>query len=285
MKKKVELLSIITIIICLIFVINNTLLINKYIIYATKLWLYKVFPFLFTMIIINELLINNNIIYYITKTLKKRGIKVYVLLMCILSGSPTNAYIIKRLYNNKTISLTESNKLLYCTYFSNPIFLISMLSSIFNYKTAIMLIIIHYIPNIIMSFFIKIDSNNITVNETNSFNDIINKAINTSLMVLGTLSFYILLSNILINILNINGINNVLIKGIIEVTQGLNEIDSLLINNKFKVILATIFINFGGLSIHSQIKSIIADTSINYKYFLFGRLIQTLISLLLIMYF
>ena len=273
MKNKKEILSIIFIWIILFIILNNTNNLNRSIIYATKLWFFKVFPFLFPMIILNELLLSNNILYYINKLFKKNGIKYYVFIMSLLSGSPTSAYIIKELYLNKIIDVKNANKLLLFTHFSNPIFLISMLTSLFDKQTAYILILLHYLPNFIMMLFIKITplNNNIIIKKNN--NKILDKAINTSLIVLGTLCIYIALSNIIINIFNFNNLLNVFIKGIIEITQGLNEINILFINLNLKKTLALLFINFGGLSIHSQIKSIISDTSISYKYFLFGRLI------------
>ncbi len=284
MKKNNELIYILFVVIFLGYLLFNTSNLNNYVLSATKLWFYKVFPFLFIMIIINSLLINNNLIYYINKIFKKNGIKYYVLIMCMLSGSPTSAYIIKKLYNNKIIDLESANKMLMYTYFSNPIFLISMLSFLFIKKIAIILIIMHYIPNIIMCLILKIKTNSdIKKIEKESFNNILNNAINTSLIVLGTLTFYIIISNTIIDILNISSINSIILKGILEITQGLNEIPKLFINNNLKILLSSFFINFGGLSIHSQIKSIISDTSINYKYFLMGRIYQVLVTLVAVL--
>ena len=283
MKKNKEIMSIIIIIILLIYLLFNTHNINNNVIYATKLWFYKVFPFLFAMVIINELLLNNNILFYINQIFKKNGIKYYTFVMCLLSGSPTNSIIIKKLYNNKIIDLESANKMLLFTHFSNPIFLISMLNHLFDKKTAFVLILLHYIPNIIICLFIKINPlYNKILNSKTSFNNIINNAINTSLMVLGTLTVYITISNTIIDLFNIKGINSIILKGLLEMTQGLNEIPNIHLNNYIKQLLSVIFINFGGLSIHSQIKSIISDTSISYKYFLFGRLIQVMSITILI---
>ena len=276
MKNKKEILIIFLISIILFYIFKNTDSINNYIIYATKLWFFKVFPFLFPMIILNELLLSNNILYYINKIFRKNGIKYYVFIMSLLSGSPTSAYLIKELFLNKIIDLKNANKLLYFTHFSNPVFLISILTSLFDKKTAYLLIIFHYLPNFIMMFFTKIESSNNTIIKNNNYNKALDKAVNTSLMVLGTLCIYIALSNIIIDIFNISSINSIFIKGIIEITQGLNEINSLFVNIRFKKLLAIIFINFGGLSIHSQIKSIISDTPISYKCFLLGRLYSLL---------
>ncbi|MBQ4583333.1 MAG: hypothetical protein IJA94_00305 [Bacilli bacterium] len=284
MKKKQDILIITTIILIIAYVFVNNQEITTIIKNSALLWFNKVFPSLLPMFILNDLLLSYNLDYYICKLLKNSGLKFYVIIMSLLSGSPSSALIIKRLYENEIIDEKNASKLLSFTYFSSPIFLITMLSSLFTNKTIIIkIILIHYLSNIIISLFYKIKINKTIIYRHpssfgNNFTQAINKAMNTLIMILGTLIFYIIISYIIENVLNLNSINNSIVKGLLEVTQGLNFLNELFINNKLKAILATIFINFGGFSIHSQIKSIIADTSINYKYFLKGRLVQTLIS-------
>ena len=60
-------------------------------------------------------------------------------------------------------------------------------------------------------------------------------------------------------------------------TQGLNTLINY--NSYFKELLAILFISFGGLSIHTQVKCILDEENISYKYFLKGRIMQTLIAL------
>ena len=60
---------------------------------------------------------------------------------------------------------------------------------------------------------------------------------------------------------------------------------NLTILNEIKEIIAVIIISFGGLSINTQIKAILEDTDLNYKYFFNGRLMQALISFILIIIF
>ena len=71
----------------------------------------------------------------------------------LLSGTPTSAYIITNLYKNNKISKNNAHITLLFTYFSNPLFLYSMLNSIFksNFIT-IKLMLIHYLSNIIIYF-------------------------------------------------------------------------------------------------------------------------------------
>ena len=109
---------------------------------------------------------------------------------------------------------------------------------------------------------------------------IIKETIDTLLMILGTLIVF----NIIINILPIN---NLLIKSIIngtlEITTALNNINFLNINTNFKILLSIIYLSFGGISIHTQIKSIFSDT--NYKLFLKNKFLSILISISLLLLF
>ena len=73
-----------------------------------------------------------------------------------------------------------------------------------------------------------------------------------------------------------------IIAGILEISQGLNSLININLTSKIKEILAILFISFGGLSIHLQIKGIISDTKISYQKFLKMRILQTLISCLII---
>ena len=104
-------------------------------------------------------------------------------------------------------------------------------------------------------------------------------------MILGTISFYMLLTFIITSLLPNNCLIKTIISGFLEITNGLNTMTSLNILNKIKEIIASAIISFGGLSIHTQIKAILEDTNMNYSYFLKGRIMQSIISVILIMIF
>ena len=268
----------------LYFSLLNNKIINESIISSITLWVTKVFPALFPMILLNNILIDYNLPYYITKLVKKKGLKYYVMILSLFSGSPSNAIIIKELYQNNSISMEDSNKLLTYTFFSNPIFLTTMLSLIFDMKTTYKLIIISYLSNYIVSFIFKTKSNNLRSikNKDYSISNSITKTMTTLIMVLGTITFYILISTFVISLLDLNNINSLFIKGFLELTQGLNYLKEINISLFLKELIALIFISFGGLSIHTQIKSILSDTNLSYKYFLYGRLLCMIISLAII---
>ncbi len=276
----------------LFFLIKDNIVIVNNIVNTTNLFFNKVFPSLFPLIIVNDILISYNLPYYICKLLKTNNISLYVFIMSLISGTPSNAVIISKLVDNKTINNDYASKLLSFTYFSSPLFLITMLYSIFNnYSIVTKIILIHYISNIIIYFiFYKKYNNNIKyiVNDKTLSSNIlcaIKNSINTMLIIFATIIFFAIISTMITNIININPLINALINGIFEITRGLNSINILNISVKLKEIISLIIISFGGLSIHMQVLSIINDYKIKYKYFFIGRILQVIISIILIIIF
>ena len=161
------------------------------------------------------------------------------------------------------------------TYFANPLFLYTMLNSIFNsFNVTIKLMIIHYLSNIIIYLIFKkkiLYTPTVTNNTKFDIAGSIKKAMTTTTMVLGAITFYLVISDILQL--------NIFLRGLLEMTQGLN---ALIGRDLFaKEILAIIFLSFGGLSVHTQVKCILDETDLKYKCFFIGRIYQTLIAVFL----
>lgn len=274
MKRKLTIFLIMTLI---ILIFKNYTLVLESTINGVSIWLYKVFPYLFIMIIIQDLLINLNL----TSIFKNPS--TYIFIMSIISGTPSSAYIISKLVKDNEISSNYGNICLIFTFFANPLFLFTILNLIFNSLfTTIKLLLIIYISNFIIYIYFKKDlplcningkSKNINISSS------IKTSINTNLMVLGSIIFYLVISSIIINTFNISYPFDIFIKGLLEMTQGLNSLINL--NIKFKEIIAIFFITFGGFSIHTQVKCILDEQGLNYKYFLKGRIIQAIIVIIL----
>ncbi len=274
MKRKLIIFTIMTLI---ILVFKNYQSVLSSTIDGVNIWLYKVFPYLFIMIIIQDLLINLNFANFFKRT------STYIFFMSIISGSPSNAYIISKLVKEEKITKEYGNTCLIFTFFTNPLFLYSILNIIFNslYMTIKIMIII-YISNFIIYFYYKKDlpvanmygkSSNINLPSS------IKSSINTNLMVLGSIVFYFIISNILINTFNIGYPFNIFLRGLLEMTQGLNDV--IYLNSDIKVITTVIFITFGGFSIHTQVKCILDEYGLDYKYFFKGRILQLIIAIIL----
>lgn len=268
MKRKITILLIMTFI---ILIFKNYEIVLKSALDATTIWLNKVFPYLFIMIIIQDLLINLNFSSFFKNT------AIYIFIMSLLSGTPSGTYIISKLKEQNIITKEYANTCLIFTFFANPLFLYSILNSIFLSKfITIRLMLILYLTNLILYFIYKKDlpSNGKSIN-TNEINlsSSIKTSINTTITVLGVITFYLILSNIIITEFNIIYPFNIFFKGFLEMTQGLAS----LINSsiKFKEVIAMIFISFGGFSIHTQVSCILNEANLSYKYFFKGRIIQT----------
>ena len=271
MKRKFTILLIMTFI---ILIFKNYELVLKSTLNATSIWLNRVFPYLFIMIIMQDLLINLNLMAYFKNT------SIYIFIMSILSGSPSGAYIIGKLYKQNIISKEYANTSLIFTFFANPLFLYSMLNSIFTSKfITFKLMLIIYITNFLLYLYYKKDlpkggkSNNVTsINLSFS----IKTSMNTTIVVLGVITFYLILSNILITEFNIVYPFNILLKGFLEMTQGLTSLINVHIS--CKEVIAMVFISFGGFSIHTQVACILNEYDLSYKYFLKGRILQVILS-------
>ena len=69
-----------------------------------------------------------------------------------------------------------------------------------------------------------------------------------------------------------------IIKGLLEITIGIEAISSINLPLIHKSIIASCFLAFGGFSVHMQVISQIADTKIKYYYFFIGRIYQMILS-------
>lgn len=257
---------------------------------STEIWLFRLFPSLFPFMVIGSILINLNIGSFIKKYFKINN-SIMIMLLALISGFPSNAKYTKEMLLNKSITLKQANDIICFSFFANPLFLLSVLSLMFSQKITLAIIISHYIANFVIYFFMK-DKNNdhsIKINHNNLGNIIslcIKDCVNTMLLILGTITFY----NIIISLLKIyisSNFINCLITGVLEFSSGLNSLINLNTYIYIKAALALLFISFGSLSIHSQIKSILIDTNISYKRFFCFRIIHVLLAIFIftILYF
>lgn len=289
MKNKLTKLTIIFFFI-LIFIKKD---IMYYTIYNTViLWFKNIVPNLLPMFIITSLIIESNLIINIcnifgklfNKIFKCSNYGIFIYFLSLFTGSPSNAKYINDLVNNNLISNTLSDKLLLFTSNYNTLLIYSLLSLYLNKSISIKIIIIIIISNIIVGLIFRninyIDLKTNYIKRKINISKIIKDTIDTLLMILGTLIFF----NIIINLLPIKNmlLKNIL-NGFLEITTGLKGLEYLDISTNIKILLSTIYLSFGGLSIHTQIKSILPDT--NYTLFLKSRLYVIIISIILLTLF
>jgi len=299
MKRKILNIIIIIITLFLLFqiIIKKSLVFNS-INYALSIWVNNLIPTLFPFFIISDILINYKFTDYIPKIFRKickylfniNDNMITILLLSIISGFPSNARNTRILYDNGEISLDEANHILIFSHFSNPLFILTTVAIFFfnNKDLGIILLVSHYLSNFILGLLFrryfnhndKLTSNSKVVK--NDFGNVligaIKKSIDTILLICGIVTVFMLLSSIISNTFNFNIYNSMLIKGILEITIGIEALSKLSLSITYKAVIASCFLAFGGLSVHMQVMSQIVDTDIKYKYFFIGRIYQMIIS-------
>ena len=210
---------------------------------------------------------------------------IYILyLLCIISGSPSNAKYIKDYIDINSIDTNTAQKLLNYLQFVNPIYILNGIGLVILNDKRLGLII--FVSNLLSSLILHSFNKNIIIRDFENkkdtlFNDIstsVKETINTILYIIGVItSFFILTSyiDILFNIRN----EYKFIYGILEITQGINYLNHSNLNTYYKLIISCFFISFGGLSIHMQVFGILDNKKIRYKPYLISRLIHSILSI------
>jgi len=315
MKKK---LSTILLIVFILFMGFEMLTESKSILesmnFSFQIWIDNIFPSLFPFFVLSELLINFGFVDFLGEILnplmhklfKSKGEAGFALAMSMVSGFPSGAKYTRELYNQRIINEHEASKLLTFTHFSSPMFILGTISVSFlnNTEVGLLILISHYLTNIIIGIIFRnyyisnTPYNNISfvnafnkmhtkrINNIKNFGQVISisliNAINTLLLILGVISMFLIMTTIINNNLNINLYAFSILNGLFEMTQGLKYVSLLDYPLKIKTLLSTIFISFGGLSVHMQVISIISDTKIKYLPFLVARIIHAVIASLLV---
>ena len=273
-KKRINILIIILIYLLIYLIFKNSKVLSNITFLSLKMFILKVFPFLFIMMVLNKLLIKCNFPYYFNKIFKNN--LLYIFINSILSGSPINAVLIKNYLDNKCINENDASKVLTFTCFNKPLFLYNYLYLILKSKQKVFLIIslIYFLNFLILLFY----NNKIKINENIMYRqcnlkkelfNIIYESILNLLKIMGIITFFKILLDLL---LTENSAILSFLKGIIEVTTGLNSLVNLNISIKIKEIISYIIISFMGLSIHMQISAVLENYNINYKYFYLSRI-------------
>lgn len=288
MKKTYQRIIIITFLLTLLilYTINSTLVIKSILDY-TNLFITKLFPTNFVFFMLSTILIDQGLIELINNKLKLNGSIFYVTIMSILSGIPSGSKYTKDLLEKDLISTKTANYLLAFTHFPNPMFVLNTVTILLNKTIALKILISLIISNLIIALIFKPSKKEVfTINNYSpkDFSQSLSKAILDSLRIIliiyGTSIFFYLITVIINKYLTLNVLTHVILNGIFDLTKGLFSI-ALLSNKLLKSLLIIIFFSFGSLSIHIQIKSIITNTSLKYKYFILGRLLQTILAITL----
>lgn len=296
MKKLSKIITILILLYICIQIFMNSSEITNSILFSFDVWKNNIFPSLFPFFVISNILINygfvnvtSKVFKPLTKLFKVSDCASFIIVMGLLSGFPSSSKYVKELVDNGSINEKEASKILTFTHFSNPLFIINTIGISFlnSYKIGIKILIIHYFSNFIIglifrNYKVEKSKNNLNFKKNISLGSVItnsiNSSINTLLLILGTVSFFLIITTVINNSIPLNNFFSSIISGIIEMTQGLKYVSLLDISLKAKSILSVMFISFGGISVHMQTYSIISENKIKYLPFFLARILHALIS-------
>lgn len=271
--------KLLTFILFICFIINKNAIIYSAS-EALNIWSKSLFPVLYPTLILSDVLLASGIINKIPKILYNIYSRIFktspygliVFLVSVFAATPTNAKILKDLYDNKLIDKNSLSKILSQTIFFNPILILTF--------SNLKVLIIMWVSNILTSFILrnKLVSNDTTLKDINfkfNLNESIEKNMKTILNILGTLTLFLSLSSI---IPIKNQILKTFISGILEITSGFSRI-KLYLTSPLNDIMMLIFVSLASFSIIMQIKSILKETKFDSKYFYVSRFITLILSL------
>lgn len=314
MKKWMTVIIIFVLIFICIEILTESKSILNSVSFSLQIWKNNIFPSLFPFFVLSEIMvkygmtefIGNLLKPFMNKLFKIKSSAAFVFVMSIISGNPANAKYTRELYLNGDLNENEATKILCFTCFANPLFILGTVGLLFlnNKEVGLLILLCHYIGNIIIGLLLrnyypsKKEDEKVSFNyavqmahkkrisNKENFGEIITNSlvhsINTLLLILGVMTMCLIITTILDNNINLNSVMQSVLNGSIEMTQGLKYISLEAIPLKLKCVLSVMILSFGGLSVHMQIVSIISDTKIKYFPFLLSRVIHSIISGLLV---
>ena len=110
------------------FIFKNNILIQKMVLASCELFILKLFPSLFPMMILTDLflyfdlplLFERKMGFFFKKHLHVSSNGFFIFFMSLFSGTPANVYALKTLYLQNNLTKEEAEHLLKFIFFSNP---------------------------------------------------------------------------------------------------------------------------------------------------------------------
>lgn len=276
-----------------------------------KLFIYSVFPSVFVFIAIFNIILGcggvkiySNIFgYVLCKPLNLPKQCSIVLIISLMCGYPLGAKYAIHLYENGNIDRQTTERLITIASNSSPLFLIGSVGTIMfgNKNLGYLLLFITNISVLIVGFLTKntvsLNYNNGKISEsknlsTKNFGEILKKSIENALFSSMNIGSFIIFFSLIISLLNnyvLVFIHSKIIKatlnGLIEVTFGCKEISLLPYDIDTKFLITLFIVSFSGLSIISQIYSIIYKYRFSIKKYIFYKLLHGIVSVILGFFF
>lgn len=267
-----------------------------------QLWLFTVVPTLFPFLIMSDIMVHMNTTDYISVILQpvtKPLLSIsssgnYAIITGLLCGYPVGAKTCADLVKEKKISITEGNYLLTFVNNASPAFISSYIVNalLFGSCSAVYISALIYIPSIMTAFILnpffrkKMENDKIKNTFGNycasgrfTLETTIFSTVNTLLKIGGYITIFSIFCEF-IKLIPIHIIKMV-ISGLLEITTGTFLISISTIPLKWKIELIVFFTSLGGASTLFQTKSMISGSGLSIKWYIIGKIICSVLSLLI----
>lgn len=276
MKKYIDYLILFLLSIIFVMVFKYSTLVKTSILGSLSLWVKSLIPSMLPIYIVVDLLINYGLLNFSYRLFKNNAF--VLLIISLVAGTPTNAKYIKEFVEEGYITSETANFLLMFSYSPNPLFILAFAPSL---EAALFILGSIYLTNFFIFLIFKpqfsLKSAPLKTKKKSSFIDCLTASIAKSadilILILGVVAVY----GVLNTFIAVYHLDSIFISSLLELTNAL----SIISNEGFPLMWATFACLFGGLSIHTQIKSILEGTDIEYRYFLIGRLCASIPFLIL----
>lgn len=289
MKTK-KIISAIAVFMILFFLVTETEKTTVCVKDALNLCINAVVPSLFPFFVISGLLVKLGFVTVLGKIFSpvsrllfnQSGKGAVVFLIGIICGYPTGAKVISDIYKEKGFSRDESERLLAFCNNSGPLFLIGAIgTNMFkNHTLGVALYIIHLLSAVFVGVVLKNNKTKKTTTEldisaksiSQAISESVEGAVKSILNVCGYVVFFSILCAMA---------KNVFLISLLEVTTGAKNLIACGLGEKITFVLLSGIVGFGGICVLFQVQSAVCDAGLSLKFYVFGKSIQAVISMVL----
>lgn len=208
----------------------------------------------------------------------------------IISGYPLGAQTALKLYENKSVSKTECERLLAFCNNSGPLFILGSVGIAIYHspKVGVMLYTAHIAAaitvGVLFRFYRREGGDNFKTGQekkTKSVGEIFANALSGSissiLTVCGAVVFFSVVANLVADLLPDGMIRTVFV-ALSELTSGIKGISALELAMGTKLMLSSAAAGFAGFCVHLQVMSVAAGKGVSLKPYIIGKVIHAFLS-------
>ena len=238
---------------------------------AIIIWANSIVPVLLPFFIFSEFIKR-------TGDLHKLSPKVYPFIIAFLSGYPMGAKVVGDFVRTKVVTIEQGKYILSYSLVTGPAFIIFTIGSFLgNTKAAVLVAVAHYLGAFLNNRLYKTEDKYLKIHTTSKadldYMENFSYAIASGFRAMATILAYLIFFTIGINILEhlnlFSIISNELVssafKGLFEMTLGINLVGLCDASMELKVIIASVLVSFGGLSVIGQSMSMTRNTGIGFR--------------------